>query len=57
VTDFETRLADAGEDDLGGMQREIGDAVRTRKILPDTAGELTASVGKRRGALQQPVTA
>jgi hypothetical protein len=57
VTEFSARLAEAGEDDLGAMQREVGRAVADRKIQADTAGELAAAIRVRRNSLSASVPA
>jgi ERF superfamily len=57
VVDFTTRLGNATDEDaLTVLHREIGAAMRTKKIQADTANFLGAEIRRRRGELQ-PATA
>lgn len=58
VKDFYARLADTPLDGLGAMQREVGAAIRDRKVTVKTGGELTDSITARRKELTaEPVNA
>lgn len=46
------RLAAAGEDDLAGLQAQIGPAVQARTISPGKSAELAKALKARRGELQ-----